>query len=243
MIRYDRRGDAAWLTIDRPEKRNAIHTDGWHELADLLSRAEAEARVAVVTGVGDVFCAGDDIAVIDEAESAEAVEELGDCLYDVLFGIESLDVPVVAAVNGLAYGGGFELVAGCDLAVAVDDATFALPEAHIGAYPPYAVERVGAMVGRKRLLELVLTGEPIGAERANEWGLLNRVVDSDELEPAVERFVERIANAPARSVATARQCAARSVERTGERERVVGSLSQLRRDAECRAATGAFLNR
>ncbi|WP_101295074.1 enoyl-CoA hydratase/isomerase family protein [Halegenticoccus soli] len=243
MLSYDRRGDAAWITIDRPEKRNAVHVEGWRELARLLERAESEARAAVVTGVDDAFCAGDDIAVIDDAETADEVEELADCLHGALFGVEALDVPVIAAVNGLAYGGGLELVLGCDLAVAVEGATFALPETRIGAYPPYAVERIAAVGGRKRLMELALAGEPIGAERALDWGLVNRVVPESELEPTVEAFVRRIAESPAASVAATKRYAARRASDAGARDRIVGALSQLRRDEACREATRAFLER
>lgn len=241
MIRYDLRGDAAWLTLDRPEKRNALHVEGWRDLRAGLDRAGEEARVAVLTGVEDVFCAGDDIAVIDDAESAAEVEELADCLHEVLFGVERLDVPVVAAVNGLAYGGGCELVAGCDLAVAVPEATFALPETRIGAYPPYAVERVGSVLGRKRLMELALTGEPIDAARAREWGLVNRVVAPAELEATVDRFVDRIAESPRRATATAKRAVADAVRTSGERERIAGRLSQLRRDEDARRATREFV--
>jgi enoyl-CoA hydratase/carnithine racemase len=238
VIHTETRGDAHWVTIDRPEKRNALHLEGWRRLGEELVRAEAESRVAVLTGVEDVFCAGDDIAVIDEAESAADVEELADALYETFWGIERLSVPVIAAVNGLAYGGGFELVCAADLAVAVDDAAFALPETTIGAYPPYAVERVGESCGRKRLMELILTGEPIDAETAHEWGLLNRVVGDGELEPAVTRFVERISESPKRATATAKRLA-RAPE-DGARDRIRGALSQLRRDEACRAATRAF---
>ena len=238
MIRAETRGDTRWVTIDRPEKRNALHLDGWRRLGEELSRAESESRVAVLTGVEDVFCAGDDIAVIDEAESAAEVEALADALYETFWGIERLSVPVVAAVNGLAYGGGFELVCAADLAVVVDDAALALPETTIGAYPPYAVERVGAICGRKRLMELVLTGEPIDAETAAEWGLVNRVVAAEELEPAVEEYVERIGGSPKRATATAKRLARATDD--GARDRIRGALSQLRRDEACRAATRAF---
>lgn len=239
MIRAETRGDAHWVTIDRPEKRNALHLDGWRRLGEELSRAEADSRVAVLTGVEDVFCAGDDIAVIDEAESAADVEELADALYETFWGIERLSIPVIAAVNGLAYGGGLELVCASDLAVAVDDVTLALPETTIGAYPPYAVERVGEICGRKRLMELVLTGEPIDAETAAEWGLVNRVVAADELESAVERYVEQIGTSPKRATAAAKRVA-RSTD-DGARDRIRGMLSQLRHDEACRAATRAFI--
>jgi enoyl-CoA hydratase/carnithine racemase len=238
MIRAETRGDARWITIDRPEKRNALHLEGWRTIGDELARAESESRVAVLTGVEDVFCAGDDITVIDEAESAADVEALADALYETFWGIESLSVPVVAAVNGLAYGGGFELVCACDLAVSVDDAAFALPETTIGAYPPYAVERVAELCGRKRLMELVLTGDPVDAETVHEWGLVNRVVADDALEATVDGYVERVCESPKRATATAKRLA-RSAD-DGARDRVRGALSQLRRDEACRAATRAF---
>ena len=238
MIRAETRGDARWITIDRPEKRNALHIEGWRKIGAELERAESESRVAVLTGVEDVFCAGDDITVIDEAETASDVEALADALYETFWGIEGLSIPVIAAVNGLAYGGGFELVFACDLAVSVEDATFALPETTIGAYPPYAVERVAELCGRKRLMELVLTGEPVVAETVHEWGLVNRVVGDDALEPAVDGYVESIRESPKRATATAKRLA-RSAD-DGAQDRIRGALSQLRRDEACQAATRAF---
>ena len=241
MLSYDLSGDAAWITIDRPGKRNALHVAGWRELTDLLHRAEEDARVAVVTGVGDAFCAGDDIAALAAAETGGDVAELADSLFDALFGVETLDVPVVAAVNGLAYGGGCELVAASDLAVAVEDATFALPETTIGAYPPYAMERVAATVGKKRLMELVLTGDPIGAGGARDWGLVNRVVAGSDLEATVESFVASIAESPPTATRTAKRVAAAGLASADERERVHESLSTVLADEECRAAARSFL--
>lgn len=242
MIEYDRRGDAAWITIDRPGKKNALHLDGWRDLRDALERAEAAARVAVITGVEDSFSAGDDIAVIEAAETPEDLDELVGVLVDVLFGIESLDVPVVAAVNGLAYGGGCELVAAADLSVATADATFALPEASIGAYPPYAAERVAETVGKKRFMELALTGQPIDADRAADWGLLNRVVPGAELESTVGELVDAIAAAPAASIRTTKRVVAARTQEPGERERVRGGFAQVRSDERSRAATERFLH-
>jgi enoyl-CoA hydratase/carnithine racemase len=241
VLSYDLNGDAAWITIERPAKRNALPVAGWTELAALLDRAAGEARVAVLTGVDDAFCAGDDIASLVAAETDEDVAELADALYDALFGVEALDVPVVAAVNGLAYGGGCELVAACDLAVAVEGATFALPETTIGAYPPYAVERVAATVGKKRLMELALTGDPIDAERAREWGLVNRVVADGDLREAVGAFVGSIAESPPTATRTAKQAAAAGLASADERGRVHESLATVLADEECRAAARAFL--
>lgn len=241
MITYEERGETAWITLDRPAKKNAITLDGWRDLAEALDRAEANARVAVITGVEDAFSAGDDIALIDDAETLDDIEELVGPLAAVLFGIESLDVPVVAAVNGLAYGGGCEIVAAADLAVATRDATFALPEASIGAYPPYVVERVGETIGKKRLMEMALTGQPIDAERAVEWGLINRVVPDDHLEATVDDLVEPIVDSPAASVRVTKRSVAASTRDGSERDRVRGGFAQIRTDEGARAAIGRFL--
>lgn len=241
MIEYEQRGDAAWITIDRPEKKNAVHLDGWRELTAALDRAETEARVAVLTGVADSFSAGDDIAVIEGADTAADVDELVAVLGDVLFGIEDLAIPVVAAVNGLAYGGGCEMVLAADLAVATEDATFALPEASIGAYPPYAAERVAATLGKKRFMELALTADPIDAERARDWGLVNRVVAPDDLAATVDELVDAVAASPAGSLRVTKRAVAARLQSAGERERVRGGFAQVRADEGCREATERFL--
>nr|WP_268760277.1 enoyl-CoA hydratase/isomerase family protein [Halanaeroarchaeum sulfurireducens] len=219
-----------------------MHLEGWRDLRAALERAERETRTAVITGVEDVFSAGDDIAAIDAAETADEIDELLSALEDVLFGIETLDVPVVAAVNGLAYGGGCELVAAADLAVATDDATFALPEVTIGAYPLYVAERVAETVGKKRVMELALTARPIDAARAADWGLVNRVVTPDALEPTVDELVEAIADAPAATIRTTKRAVAARVQESGERDRVRGGFAQVRADEESRAAVERFLH-
>ncbi|QLG63825.1 enoyl-CoA hydratase/isomerase family protein [Halorarum salinum] len=241
MLSYDVADEAAWITLDRPEKRNALTVPDWRELVEQLERAEAEARVAVLTGTGEAFCAGDDVAALDAVETEADVGKLAACLSDAFFGIETLDVPVVAAVNGHAYGGGCELVAAADLAVTVEGARFALPETSIGAYPPYAMERAAETVGRKRLMELALTGEPIDADRAREWGLVNRVVSDGELKSAVEGLVASIAESPPTATRTAKRAAAAGLASAEERERIHDSFGTVLDDDECRAATRAFL--
>jgi len=242
MIEYEQRGDAAWITIDRPEKKNALHLEGWSDLRAALDRAAEETRVAVITGVEDSFSAGDDIALIEATETADDLDELVGVLGDVLFGIENLEIPVIAAVNGLAYGGGCEMVAAADLAVATTEATFALPEASIGAYPPYAAERVAETVGKKRFMELAMTARPVDAERALDWGLVNRVVPRGDLAATVEEFVEAVASMPAAGLRVTKRAVAARVQASGELERVRGGFAQVRADEESRAATDRFLH-
>lgn len=243
MIRYDERNEAAWITIDRPEKKNAITNDGWRQLIEALEKAESAARVAVLQGAGDAFSAGDDIRTIAEMESAEDVQTLTDGIYGGLFGIEALDIPVIAAVDGLAYGGGFELTAAADLAVATEASTFAIPETRIGAYPPYVVARIGAIAGKKRLLELALTGASIDADTALEWGLLNDVVEPDRLDEAVEGYVDAILESPKRAISLAKRYAHAGLAKADERQQVRGGFSLVANDPECRARAQAFLDR
>lgn len=252
-IDYDLRdgSETAWITIDRPEKRNALDLAGWRALRAAVDRASEEARVAVLAGAGEAFCAGDDIATVAGLEDERDVAALADCLHDGLYGVERAPIPVVAAVDGPAYGGGFELVAAADLAVATDDATFALPETTIGAYPPYAADRIGAICGRKRLMELALTGDPVDAATAREWGLVNRVVeggnedgDGDgDLAAAVADLVERILDAPAPATRLAKAAVARSLADGGERDRIAGGFARVATSEDCRAAAEAFLDR
>lgn len=206
-----------------------------------LERAADEARVAVITGTDHVFCAEDDIETLASIDTVDDVAELANRLYDVLFGIEELPIPVITAVNGLAYGGGCEMVAAADLAVAVEDVAFALPETWIGAYPPFAVERLQTVGGKKRGMELVLTGEPISAETASEWGLINRVVSRSELEESVMEYVNSIVRSPKRSTQLAKQYANPGNQRSGDRNTIAGAFAQAAMSKECQKATHNLL--
>lgn len=243
MIRYDLQDTVAHVTLDRPEKKNALTLDGLRDLSAAFERAESEARVLVLHGAGDAFCAGDDIATIARLGGDTDPDVLATRLYEALFGAERLSIPVVAAVDGLAYGGGFELVAAADLAVATRAATFALPETHIGAYPPYAVARVAELCGKKRLVELVVTGESVDADTALDWGLVNRVVPADELDAAVAEYVDAVHDSPAESLALAKRYAHAAMAASDERDRVVEGFTAVADEPACLDAARGFLER
>lgn len=200
MITHHNRGDAFWIRLDRPEKRNAINMTGWREIREGLDRGSEESRVVVITGVEDVFSAGNDIETFEQITSQDELDEFGSTVMDVFKGIEETPVPVIAAINGLAYGGGCEIVAACDLAVAVEGARFSQPEVRLGGSPTFGISRFPEFGGHKRGMELALTGEPITAETAHQWGLVNRVVSEGQLEPTVDEFVEAICEAPERAI-------------------------------------------
>jgi crotonobetainyl-CoA hydratase len=198
-VRIDDAG-VATVVIDRPERRNALRLADQRELDAVWQRLEATAgvRVAVLTGAGDqAFCAGADMKAADP----DGLAYLEHRLESGFGGISlrrTLPVPVVARVNGHALGGGFEMVLGCDLAVAADHATFGLPEALVGRVPlDGGVALLAGALPPKLAAELLLTGRRLSAAEALELGLVNRVVPGSELDAAVAELVAaRLAAAP-----------------------------------------------
>jgi enoyl-CoA hydratase/carnithine racemase len=194
-VDYSVVNSVAWLTINRPEARNALSKavrdglwDGYHTF-----NADQAARVLVLTGAGDkAFCAGGDLKEMAE----EALQNPSpDFLPQPGRNIE-VAKPTIAAVNGIAYAGGFLLAQNCDLCVAADTATFAITEVKVGRGAPWAVPLPWLVPGRAAM-EIMLTGDPIGATRAFELGLVNHVVPADQLRLAAQALAERIAaNAP-----------------------------------------------
>ena len=188
-------GRIAWITLNRPEKLNALNTALWKELQTALQEADGadEVSVIVLTGNGKAFCAGDDIAELTRVQDPRKAEDLFlNCIYGLVTRILLLQKPLISAVNGLAYGGGCELVLLTDIAVASEKARFAQPEARIGAWPPIFAIFGPAMVGIKATQEMLLTTEPISAQRALEIGLVNKVVPQDSLHEATREVAHHI---------------------------------------------------
>lgn len=179
---FDRDGAIVWITINRPEVLNALDPPAHRELAAAFDRyaADPELRVAVVTGAGDrAFCVGSDL-------KARALTNADDHPVTGFAGLThrfDLFKPVIAAVNGLALGGGVEIIAACDLAIAADHAEFALPEPRVGlaALGGGALQRLARQLPLKQAMELVLTGRRIDAEEAKRIALINAVVPKAEL--------------------------------------------------------------
>jgi len=195
VVRYEVDAGVAWVTIDRPEARNALSAAVRAGLWDAVHRFNADdaAQVLVLTGAGDAaFCAGGDLK-----EMAESALEVPPPDFVPQFG-RNVDVakPTIAAVNGVAYAGGFLLAQMCDLCVAADHARFAITEVKVGRGAPWAVP-LPSLVPPRVAMEMLLTGEPLGATRAVEVGLVNRVVPLAALHDTVQRLALDIAaNAP-----------------------------------------------
>ncbi|MGH2740540.1 MAG: enoyl-CoA hydratase/isomerase family protein [Actinomycetota bacterium] len=191
-VRYETRGPAAWLTIDREDRRNAISPEVIRELLDGLARAAKDdpVRAVVLTGAGEkAFCAGGDIGGFAEAEAESAPAAIAR-LLDALWHHPK---PVIARVNGHALGGGFGLMLACDLVVAADDVEVGTPEINIGLWPHVITVVIQRTVPRKVAIEMMLTGRRVSANEAAGWGIVNRVVPRGELDSAVEQLIDELA--------------------------------------------------
>jgi enoyl-CoA hydratase len=194
-IRYELRGPVAVITIDRPEQRNAINAGVRRGLRAAFERFDADpaARVAILTGAGrQAFCAGMDLKeaadVMLGVPPRDFLPVLGDTVH--------VGKPVIAAVNGVAFAGGWLFAQMCDLCIASETATFGITEAKVGRGMPWAAP-LGHLIPQRVMMELLLTGEPIDARRALEIGFVNRVVPADALMDTALAMAERIAaNAP-----------------------------------------------
>jgi enoyl-CoA hydratase/carnithine racemase len=188
----------AIFTLNRPEKLNAINFEVIETLLALLDTIERDPEVnaVIVTGVGRAFSAGADIAEFSTVVAQGTVTALREFVrrgQRLTARLENYPKPIIAAVNGLAFGGGCEITEAMHLAVASEHASFAKPEINLGFPPPFGgTQRLPRLVGRKRGLELLLTGDPISAKTAQSIGLVNRVVPHAELLDAAKGLARRI---------------------------------------------------
>ena len=209
-VSYQVRNGVAWLTIQRPEPRNALNKAVRDGLFDGVRTFNADdtAKVLVLTGAGDkAFCAGGDLKEMSEAgltiPPIEFIPQFGRNI--------TVDKPTIAAVNGVAFAGGFLLAQICDLCVAATTAKFGITEVKVGRGSPWAAP-LPLMIPRRIVMELVLTGAPRSAARAHEIGFVNRLAEPDELIEVTQALAEQIAaNAPL-SVAAGKKTAALTAE-------------------------------
>ncbi len=191
----DRRGRVLWITINRPKKLNALNVATVGEIDRAIHEAADDAEVWAVclTGSGDrSFVAGADIEELNTLDAVKAKEfaERGQAVFSR---IERMKKPVVAAVNGFAFGGGCELAMACHFRIATETAVFGQPEVKLGLIPGYGgTQRLPRLVGRGRALELLLSGRNVAADEAERIGLVNLVCGPGELEAAVEDFLKPI---------------------------------------------------
>jgi enoyl-CoA hydratase/carnithine racemase len=199
-VTYEKKGAFAYITVNRPKVLNALNAATWADLRSAFEDAQDDAAVRgiILTGAGDkAFIAGADISELAHATAidAEQSSRFGQQVLDL---VENLGKPVIAAVNGFALGGGCETAMACTIRIAVETAKFGQPEVKLGLVPGGGgTQRLPRLVGKGRALQLILSGEMIGAQEAYRIGLVNEIVPAANLITRAEAILNKItANAP-----------------------------------------------
>jgi len=208
-VKFAIQGALARITLDRPEKLNALDPEMLAGLEDAVTQAEQsrQVRVIVLAAAGEkAFCVGADILAWTALSPLEMWSEWVRRGHRIFERLERAKQPVICAIQGFAYGGGLELALACDIRIVTDSARFAMPEVKLGTVPGWGgTNRLPRLIGSARAKQMIFTGEPIGAEVAERWGLANEVVPVTSLSDRVTELAEKIAgNAPV-AVQTAKQ--------------------------------------
>ncbi|HEV2386370.1 MAG TPA: enoyl-CoA hydratase [Candidatus Acidoferrales bacterium] len=201
-IRFESEGNLAILTLNRPNRRNALSLELMRELIDCLRRVgdDRACRAVILAAAGKVFSSGHDLGEMVGRDINE-YRLIFDVCSELMTTVQSIPQPVIAQVQGIATAAGCQLVATCDLAVASEDAAFSTPGVKIGLFCTTPMVALSRAIGRKRALQMLLTGELVDAPTAAEWGLINLVVPSSELAAAARNLATRISSASAFTVA------------------------------------------
>jgi enoyl-CoA hydratase/carnithine racemase len=232
-----REGVVARITLNRPDKRNALSLELMAELIGALDEvgADSHVRAVVIEGAGVAFSAGHDLSEM-VGRDLPFYQRLFDVCTELMEKIHRLPQPVIAKVHGIATAAGCQLVAACDLAVAADDARFATPGVKIGLFCSTPMVPLSRAIGRKRALEMLLTGEPVDASTALEWGLVNRIVPSEQLDDAVAELVDAIARSSPLTVGIGKEAFYAQVEldehRAYDLTKAVMSMNSMAADAQ-----------
>ena len=203
-IRLEQEGRVATITLARPDKRNALGLDMLRKLIEALRSVPDDAGVVVLAAEGPAFSAGHDLGEMVGGED-EYFSELFDTCVEMMETVHAIPQPVIARVQGMATAAGCQLVASCDLAVAVDSARFATPGVSIGLFCSTPMVPVSRAVGHKRAMQMLLTGEPITASQAVDWGLINEAVPAERLDDAIAELAAKILQFSSTTIATGKQ--------------------------------------
>ena len=205
-ISVESEGHIAIVTLNRPQRRNALSLELMTELIDCLNEVgrDRSLRAVILAAAGKVFCSGHDLNELVGRDISD-YREVFDVCTELMTRIQSIPQPVIAQVQGIATAAGCQLVATCDLAVASDQAAFGTPGVKIGLFCTTPMVALSRAVGRKRALQMLMTGEMIDALTAVEWGLINMAVPTSELEEQSRKLAARIAEASSFTVALGKQ--------------------------------------
>jgi enoyl-CoA hydratase/carnithine racemase len=244
-VRIERQGPIVTITLDRPEKRNALALDVMLELtAALRGAGESDALGVVVAATGPVFSAGHNFGDMAGATFEEA-QRVFDVCTEMMRTIQSIPQPVCARVHALATAAGCQIVASCDLAIAAESAGFAIPGGKGGLFCHTPLVAVSRNIGRKRALEMAFTGDAIDARTAAEWGLINRAVPDDELDGAVADLMARATRGSSMSKALGKRTFYRQVDLSQDLayEYAVQVMAAAATTADAQEGIAAFLEK
>jgi len=248
-VKYEKQNRVARVTFNRPEIHNAFNATVITEMQQVFNEIEKDdsIRAVVLTGTGKSFCAGADLnwmrSVIKQSYEENLAES--NALAELLHSVYTCVRPVIGRINGAAIGGGTGFVAVCDIAFAARSAVFSFSEVKIGVVPacigPYVVKKIGE--GKTR--ELFITGERMNAERAHEVGLVNKVVDDDQLDSEVDKLIKFILSSGPQAVAMAKKLTSEVPAMTPEQYKpyTAEMIARLRISDEGQEGMDAFLNK
>lgn len=203
---FETEGSIAVVTLNRPNRRNALSLGLMRELLDCLGRIgeEKQLRAVILAAAGKVYSSGHDLSEL-VGRDINDYRQIFEVCAELMTRIQSIPQPVIAEVQGIATAAGCQLVATCDLVVAVEEASFATPGVKIGIFCTTPMVALCRAVGSKRALQMLLTGDPIDARTAAEWGLINSVVPAGELKSETRKLAARIAQASPVTLAIGKQ--------------------------------------
>jgi len=241
-ITYDKREHAVWLTLNNPSAGNIINRQLANDIKDACREIneDEEIRVVIITGAGEEFSRGADMAELSDADPAKIPASL------VSEAVSSINCPVVAAINGNALGAGLELALSCDIRIASENALLGLPETSYGIIPGGGgTQRLARIIGKAKATELILTADPVSAEEAYRIGLLSLVTPRKSLIPEVQRIVNIILSRAPVAVKYAKEAVTKGIDMTMEQGlRLEADLSILLHTTEDKAeGVQAFIDK
>lgn len=237
---YEKNDGISWIIFDRPERLNALDKESWARLSEYLRRAdkESDTRAIVLTGRGRAFSAGDDIYAMYELKDADMAKDFFTTLYSAVEALIEVEKPTICAVNGLAYGGGCEILLFCDIVISVESAKFSIPEAKLGLIPPMAITVGYSLLGRV-IGRLAITAEEITAEEAKNIGLVDYIVPDDKLLDEVKRVVRKIDQSSKSSISTIKKWLRKE---KGNVNKAIMELALLSQTDEAKRRMKAFID-
>jgi len=245
-ITLGREDSYAVVTLNRPQRRNALSLELMRELIACLDQVgrDREIRAVVLAAAGKVFCSGHDLSEMT-GRNINEYREIFDVCTELMTKVQSIPQPVIAEVQGVATAAGCQLVATCDLAIAAEEASFGTPGVKIGLFCTTPMVALTRAVGRKRALQMLMTGEMVDARTAADWGLVNRVVPAAELPAATRQLAQTIAAASSLVVALGKQAFYSQIDLDQPKAyayaKEVMSMNALAADAQ--EGIGAFLGK